>query len=225
MRSKKGVMGAGLMVVVAALLVMAVGASAAFARSEFKWTKTPLSFTGKAGAVTLESESGAVVTCEKSSSVGDLGSATKLEMGVTYEGNCKLVDTNGAINESCPTTTTKELVVEPGEKLGGGTKVGLYFKPASGDVIAEFHCGSAEVKVMGSFACESTPIGTIVTNLGVLCQKTGSGEQEFKTIEIDGKTVNAELKMESTGIFKVVEKVALVSTETLTFSSEIEQTA
>lgn len=229
-RSKsRGAVGIGMAAVVAVLLVMVVGASAAFA-SEWKATSWPISFEGKGGAVTLEAENGNKLTCEASRMGGSFESFTRLKVTLTYSGNCELKSvTPLKIEEGCSTITTKELAVQPGDKLNGGTKAGLSFSPASGEVVAEFTCsGSDKVKgtVKGGFVCESTPIGTPVTKSEIICKQTSAGKQEFTSIVLAGKLTEETLKAESSlSVFKISEKTALSMTESVTWSTPVEQTA
>ena len=227
-RSRSAV-GSSIATAVAMLLVMAIGASAAFARSEFKFSSFPDNFEGKGGRVTIEAEHGSTVTCEKSETKGKMTGFTLLEVAVTYSGNCELKSAEFEFTEKCPTITSSVLLVETVDKLNKGTKAGLYYKPKSG-AIAEFTCEGShkvKVKVTGSVICESTPIAKATTKLEVICKRTAkAGEQEFtEATNSSGKVFTAFLKAEGFPVFGPEEKDALITTEVLTFIAPIEQTA
>lgn len=223
----------GAVVALVALLAMAVGASAAFGYSEFKTSGSfPVTITGKSGKITIESSGGNSLTCEKSAVTGSFTGSTSETAKLTLSGKCEI---NGAIHETCPTLETKNLTGEPGENLGGlvvgkTTKDGILFTPSSG-VIAEYICGSTTYKFVGGFICETAPIGKMTTKGKLVCEQTSAGKQEFTSIEIGGKALEASLKAESNlGVFKSNETLALSAEEELSFTkangeaAEVEQT-
>ncbi|MHB1569460.1 MAG: hypothetical protein ACYC0H_09680, partial [Solirubrobacteraceae bacterium] len=167
----KSIRYVGLLAAAVSALVMATGASAAFA-SEWKLESGqsfPVTVTGKGGKATFESEKGNKVTSNESKSTGELTSATKGTAKVTYSGSCKL---EGTIKASCPTIETKALEVEPLSKLNGGTKTGADYRPASGTEMAKFTCGETEITVTGSVICVSEPVELFETDGEVICKQT-----------------------------------------------------
>jgi hypothetical protein len=227
----KQMIGVLALAAVAAMLVAAVGTSAAGA-SEFKTTGAPTFLGEGLGAATFLSSGLNVVTCEKSHSKGSIENSSLAKVIVTYFGKCELhAETPLKFTEACPTITTKELDIKPISKLNGGTKTGLLFAALSG-TIATFTCtgsNKVEVKVTGSVLCESTPIGKLSFTGKVICKKGAKhGEQEFTSGENTQQkhTVTDELMAESTlGIFKTSEKDSQETTEDVTYSAEVEQTA
>ncbi len=213
----------------AAAMLVAVAAGA----SEWKTTKFPVSFNGSGlGLYKFESEHLNVVSCEKSKTEGSFESSTSEKVTITHEGKCELkVESPLKFSEACPTITTKELNVKPISKLNGGTKTGLLFSAVSGP-IAEFTCTGSNktaLKITGSVLCESNPIGKLSTTSTITCKKGAKhDEQEFtsgeneqtKTKVTDGLTAESTL-----GIFKITEKDSQETTEDVTYSAEIEQTA
>jgi hypothetical protein len=225
----KQMIGALALVAVAAMFV-----AAAAGASEFKTSKFPVSFKGVGLGLNLfQSENNNLIMCNKSSSTGTLESATLAKVTVTYE-TCELKAVSPiSVSEACPNITTKELDIKPISKLNKGTKTGLLFAAVSG-AIAEFTCSGGDkvkVKVTGSVLCESTPIGPpAVTEGKVSCKKKAgvNGEQEFTEGENTQSktTVKDALTAESTlSIFKVTEKDSQETTEDVTYSAAVEQTA
>lgn len=225
-RGAVGVMG---MATVVALLVMATGASAAFGFSEFKTNKWPVSVTGKGGALTLEAEGGGKVTCEKSSMAGMFTSFTLLKIALTLSGKCEVKDT---LFGEFPTCTepikSEELDLSPGE-ISGGSKRGLLFKPASGEVVAKLECHgqkfTTKATVKGALVCENPHPGKLSTTLEIVCADAAPAEQLYTSINVGGTLLSKqELKAEATDLLKITEKDALATTEVVTFGAEVEQT-
>lgn len=213
---------------VAALLVMAVGASTAFAFPEFKSStgKFPVPFKGTGGAAKFESSGKNTVTCEKSKSTGEVKEAISALVTITYEGKCEL---KGIVTEACPSITTKSLLVMPVIDLPGG-KPALLFSAHEG-AVAEFTCtgsNKVKVKVTGSIVCLTEPTGKFVKEGTVTCKKgaaAGSQEDEESENAAKEKTINF-LEAESTlGIFKLKEKDSQETTEKVTYeTAEVEIT-
>jgi hypothetical protein len=229
MRIKLKLMGLFGLVAVAALLAMAIGAFAAGA-SEFKTQSGmfPVSFLGEGlGLSTFLSSGLNSVTCQHSHSKGEVISSTLVKETITYLTGCEV----GPTKLTCPTITTKELLVTPLDKLNGGTKLGLLVLPKSGTIIAEFECtGSSKVKVevSGAVICEGTPGGKLVAQGKVICKAGAThGSQEFTSgTDPTGKTVGGSLTATSTlGIFKISEKDSQATTEDVAYSAAVEQTA
>lgn len=226
----RSIKSSGLVLTAMAILAMTVGASVAFGASEYKTSGSfPVTFTGKSSkASRFESTGKNYVECEKSSSKGEVKSAKEALATVTYEGKCKV---EGVFKGSCEEPiVTKVLKVEPGDKLGpatGGSKVGVLFKPAEGELLAEPTCEGHKLPVKGQLVCENPKPGVSSTSGSVVCKKTGPGTQEFTEIEVFGtKLTKQELKAEATVLgFKITEKDAQETSEELTYSKAVEQTS
>lgn len=221
-----------------AMAVMVVGASAAFGASEFKakggGNPAGITFTGSGNTATFETETKATVTCEKSKSTGKVLSSKEAEVTITYEGKCKLAGA-AAGNGSCSNVTgtenikTETLKGKPGTvPNAAGTKRGLLITGNTKGELAKFTCqGGVTITVTGAVVCESTPVKTLSLTGKVICAKGAkAGEQLFTEIEVEGKQetgkfLEAEGKV---GFIKFLEKDSQVTTETLTYSAEIEQT-
>jgi hypothetical protein len=216
----------------AVFAVSAVGASAAFAVSEFKATSFPVTFTGKGdGLSRFETPSGSTVTCEASSSFGKVLSAFDVDVKITYS-ICSLKATSPiGVTDTCPNVLTKLLLITPVDKLGGGTKTGVLVAAVGGGAITSFTCtgtSTVEVVVKGSVICESQPIGVSTLKGVVACRQGASlGEQEFKTAtNRNGLVTEDFLEAESTlSIFKIKEKDAQITQELITYSAPVEQSA
>jgi hypothetical protein len=218
---------------VAALLAMAVWASAAGA-SEFKTSSFPVSFLGEGlGLSTFKSENDNLVVCHNSHSKGSIESTTLAKATITYLTSCELTaKTPLSFKEACPTITTKELDIKPVSQLNGGTSTGLLFTAASGTELAKFTCSGSnkvELKIKGSIICESTPIGSAVTRGQVICKQEGNeeGAQEFTTATYqESTTVVGEPSAESTlGIFKATEQDSQTTAEDIAYAAAVELTA
>lgn len=236
MRSSKRAFGVGLAVAVVAMLAMTVGASGAFA-SEFQMTRWPIAMSGHSGAVTLQAESGDLITCERSSSTYELGSWSGGHMFFAFTGKCELKAEGPfgeRINESCPTTTSEELRFTTAGDLGGPTvgettKAGILFTGPGNVIVNHFDCGSVEVHVTGSLLCETAVVGKLTYANDYVCKQTSAGGQEFTTAEIQGEgLIEASLGAESSafgGLFKATESDALTMTDEVEFGAPVEQTA
>ena len=226
------------LLVVGPTLVMAIGASPAFATaaSEFlkegKVSPAGLTFTGAGALATFKGAKGSIVTCEKSASSGKIISATEAEVVVTYSGSCELK--KAAVEGSCSNTRnpgeikTEKLTVQPGVISGSGR--GLLFT-ASGDKLAEFTCGSAKAKitVTGGLICEN-PEPKVLSEKGlIVCTQVSGkeGVQSFKSIDLEvGKLIDAHLTAKATifEIFEETEEDAQITNEMVLYSEKIEQT-
>lgn len=217
-----------------AMLVAVMGASAAFGASEFQTNEGALAgttITGTGGAATFETEKGATVTCEHSSSTGKINSALEAEVQVTYSGKCELKGASAGNGACTNPITTKELLVQPGI-IAGGTERGLDFTAST---LAEFECGSfikAKIKVTGSAICESRgsnvgPSSVYLKTGEVVCAKgTKAGEQLYTSINIAGTADEGDFltaEGESFGI-KTTEKDSQTTTESLTYGKSMRQT-
>jgi hypothetical protein len=211
----------------AALLAMAVGASA-YASAGFKTHSGtfPVEFLGEGGAYRFESAGKDTVTCENSHSKGSIVSSTLAKVTITYLNKCEL---KGIISETCPTITTKELLITPLDALNGGAKLGWLFVPRSGTELANFTCtgsGKTNVKITKAVVCESTPGGVMVTKGQVICRKGSSaGEQQFTSgTSPTGAVLVGTLTAEATlGFFKITEKDSQETTENVTYKEAVEQ--
>jgi hypothetical protein len=218
----------------AAMLVAAMGTSAAGA-SEFKSAGGfPVTFLGEGvGRSTFLSENLNLVTCENSHAKGSVENSKLATTTITYLTKCELHSVSPTqFNEACPTITTNKLDVVPLSKLNGGALTGVLVLPFTGSELASFTCtgsNKVNVKVKGSVICESTPIGPPeVTKGEVICRPgTVHGTQQFSSGTAPaGNTVSSGLIAESTlSIFKITEKDSQTTTEQLTYSKAIEQTS
>lgn len=231
-RFRRRAVGASAIAAVTAALAMAIGASASYGYSEFQLeTGGSAGITGSGGAVTLSSTSGNQVTCEKSSTTGGYEGATELTMIVTYSGcHAEGPEVSGA----CTNVTGKEeiktttLSAEPGEKIGGGSGVGVRFTNAKGE-FAKFKCEQtplgAEVAVTGELICEN-PNGGLSSpysyTMEIVCAESASGHQKFKEIEVAGTSYKGQEL--TVPLFGLREESALAMTESMTFSKRIRQT-
>jgi hypothetical protein len=221
-----GVLG---LLTVVAMIVMAVGASAAFAGglSEFKGNTTKNTFHGVGGLATFTSEKGTTVMCNTSLSTGEVTSAQSAKLVVTYSGNCKLANApigNGACESPIKTEELKATPIVIAGMLSSNR--GLLILPASGSEIAKFKCGSVSVKVKGGVICEDEPnTGKPGTKGKVTCaQGTKNGEQLYTSGESVDKTVSTSLTAEATDIFTLTEKDSQATEEAVTYLESIEQT-
>jgi hypothetical protein len=221
---KRG-LGVGLIVAVAAMLVMAVGTGAAFGYSEFKTTNWPDHFKGEGGAATFQAENGGTITCEKSSTAGVWESFTLLKVVVSFSGKCEIKSpiVNGACAEPL---ATNELDLEPGE-IGGGSNRGVLFKPARARAteMANGDCGGVAIKITGALVCEDNPnTGKPSTMLKIACADAAPAQQLYTSIDVKGTVLSKqELSGQSIeGVFNG--QAALATNETLTFEYPVEQT-
>src|SRR6266850_5279563 len=213
---------------VAALLVTAMGASAAFGFSEWLAAgganPNGITITGKGGAARFESKGGNVIKCEESASTGTFKGTTEASTVVEYTKNCKISGTlNGACTEPIKTETLTAL---PGTIATAASGRGLLLLPAAGTVMAKVTCAGTKITVEGGVVCESEPVKKLSTTGKVICKEKlnakgeeEKGVQQFTEIEVGGKNEKDELI--ANAIF-IKEKDAQVTTETLTFSKEIE---
>lgn len=231
----KGIRYVGMLSAAVAMLFMATGASAAFG-SEFqtagKGNPAGVTFTGKGGAATFETEKGTTVTCEKSASSGKLLNGLEAEVtSIKYTGKCTI----SIGSAECESTgagkgniTTNTLVVQPGTEIGNKKTRLQDVSAKSGGTLVEFTCGSIKVKVTKSVICENTKPESGVTTTLVCAKKAGGkdGEQKFVEMERDNKEVVKnflEAEAEVAGI-KLKEKDSQTTSETLEFSEAIQQT-
>ncbi len=217
---------------VAAFALSAVAATAAFGFSEFNSkgnAKAPnpegIKTEGKGGKAFFESTGGEKVECEKSTSKGEYKSKTEARViEIKYEGKCELIGSL-AKGKCTEPIKVKELTVTPGTQ---SSKTVLWFKPTAGTTapLAEFECGGAKIKVLGSVICQDLKpaLGT-KTEIG--CKQVSAGKQEFTEGEFLG-TIQKEkfLEAEATsGFFKLKEHDAQNTTEVVTLTGgEVEQT-
>jgi hypothetical protein len=220
---------------VVAIIAMAVGASAAFGFSEFKFAsggKFPINFHGVnaiGGLATFTTEKGATIMCKDSLTNGAVESSTAAKFTATYTGDCLLQNTPPKVGEGACTEPikTEELKAEP-ITLSNGNKRGLLIQPAkAGGIVAQFTCGSVKVKVEGGVICEDEPnTGKPATTGKVICsQGSKTGEQEFTSGEALGGTVSGiSLTAEATDLFTFTEKDSQATKEEVSYSAAIEQT-
>jgi len=225
-----------------AAMVMSVGASAAFAASEFQTNEGALegtTITGTGGTATFETEKGATVTCEHSSSTGEINGPFEGHVTVTYSGKCtlaKAIAGNGACTEPIK---TEQLTVQPGTIAAGAgvvepTERGLDFS-ASGP-LAKFECGSgltkASITVTGSLICESRgknvgPTSEFLKTGEVVCESgPNHGEQLYTSINVDGTNITEDFLTADGEVFgiKTTEKDQQETVEHLTFGKAGRQT-
>jgi hypothetical protein len=224
-----------------AMLVMAVGASSAFA-SEFTLegggSIAGVTFSG-VGTIPPEFETsgGAKVTCEKSESTGKVLNSKEAETVATFTESTgkKECEINGGLagHATCgKSIVTEKLTIEPVEIGGTGSKRGVVLsnKKEEKGVMAKFTCTGTvgNVVVKGRLVCESkgANVGnnTVYENKGeVVCEKgTKAGEQLFTKITNSSEVF--ELKAEAGTIFKLTEKDAQITTEKLMYSANVKQT-
>ncbi len=223
----------GLLAVVA-MIVMAVGASAAFGFSEFKFAsggKFPITFHGVGGLATFTSEKGTTVMCKNSLSSGSVETSAKAKLTVTYSGDCLIRNTPLKVSEGACTEPikTEELQAAPITITGMlSSNRGLLILPATaGGPVAKFTCGSIKVTVTGGVICEDEPnTGKPATTGKVTCaQGTTNGAQLYTSGESLGKTVSGiSLTAEATDVFTFTEKDSQATEEAVTYSAAIEQT-
>lgn len=230
-RFRRRAVGTGLIVAATAALVMAVGASASYGYSEFQVEGSGAAISGSGGTATLNSTSGDQVTCEKSSMVGEYEGDMELTTIVTYSGcHGEGPDVSGA----CTNVTgkeeikTAELTVEPGEKLGGGSGVGVRFTQAKKE-LAKFKCEKttlgSEVVVTGELVCENPNGGLSAPysyTMEIVCAESAAGHQKFKEIEIGNTSYKSQELI--VPLFGLRDESALATTENMTFSKRIRQT-
>jgi hypothetical protein len=206
-----------------ALLVTAIGASAAFGLSEWLAaggaSPAGIKITGKGGTAVFESTGKNKIECEKSESSGEFKGVFEASALVKYKGNCKI---SGKLNGNCnEPIETESLIALPGTIAAAGSGRGLLLLPASGTVMAKPVCAGITITVEGGVVCETKPIGKLSTSGEVNCRETAAGVQQFKEIEVNDKNEKDELI--ANAIF-TKENDAQVTVETLTYSSEVEQT-
>src|SRR6266850_4863350 len=127
---------------VAALLVTAMGASAAFGFSEWLAAgganPNGITITGKGGAARFESRGGTVIKCDESASTGTFKGTTDASTVVEYKKNCKISGVlNGACNEPIK---TEQLIALPGTIATAKNGRGVLLSPAAGEVMAKLTC-------------------------------------------------------------------------------------
>jgi len=210
------------LVAVAALLVTAVGASSAFGFSEWLGVggANPAGITikGAGGKAFFESAGKNKIECEKSESTGEFKGVKEASALVKYKGKCEI---SGKLNGKCnePIETT-ELIALPGTIAAAASGRGALFLPASGAVMAKPVCAGVTITVEGGLVCETEPAKKLSLNGKVICRETAAGVQQFTEIEVGGKNEKDELI--ANAIF-TKEKDAQVTTETLTYNKEVEQ--
>ncbi len=235
----KRIIGVLVLPALAAMLVAAaVGtpAAGAFVASEFKSASFPVTSLGEGlGASKFLSENLNSVTCQNSHGKGEVKGKADATGTITYLTGCELVVENSSIGkfkESCPTITTKELLIVPLSLLNlNSANAGVLVLPVTGTELANFTCtgsNKVNVKVLGSVICESTPTGKLSFEGEIVCKEGAKhGEQQFTDGKNpQGKLVESKLTAETTafGIFKTTEKDAQITTENLKYSQELEQT-
>jgi hypothetical protein len=223
-----------------AVFAMGVSTSAAFgAGSEFQAgtgkEAKGTTFTGSGGVATFQATGGSKITCEKSTSSGEIEGPFKAHVTVTYTGKCKLEGENAGECEKGE-VKTEPLTVQPGDDIGGGglgKEAGLRFSPKSGTVLAKPKCGALKVtiEVKGHLVCETKEAGILKETGEAVCaekenakKEVEKGIQKFTQISIEGGAPLTGQELTATAPFKETEKEAQITTEKLKFSQPIKQT-
>jgi hypothetical protein len=222
---------------VVAMIVMAVGASAAFGFSEFKpgtGGKFPIAFHGLGGLATFTSAEGTTITCHHSLTSGEVLSSTLADLKAKYTSDCLIENTPLGVEEGAECggskIETNALDVKPITITGHlSSNRGLLIQPAtSGGAIAKFSCGGIAVEVKGGVICEDVPnTGKPSTSGLVTCAQNGTknGEQLYTSGEVLGTNVSkVSLTAEAKDIFTFTEKDSQATEETVTYAEPIEQT-
>ncbi|HST33082.1 MAG TPA: hypothetical protein VLJ80_06125 [Solirubrobacteraceae bacterium] len=165
-----GLTGMAAMWAVAATAVAASPAVAALP----EFSNTGITFSGTAGAGTLETKSGTKVTCTAGKSTGTITGVKTVSKIVITETGCKssgfACQTPKAASGELVTT---ELTGTLGDINASKKEVGVKLAPTAGGKFIEFECvgGIIKVQVTGSGICPVTPINTETTKFNFTCKQ------------------------------------------------------
>jgi hypothetical protein len=227
------------LVLVAMFAMSALVVSAASAAApEFKPVPTKKKFTDKSGTSKLIAPGGIVISCQTSTSKGEItGVKTVGNVAVTYA-SCTAKTKTAECPAKSPESTvagtiiTEKIKTAKANPLSGelgtttvGTKVGEALKPATGEIFTEIE-GTCIVKtaVTGSVIGEVTPINSkkITGELVFRAEPPGSTKQQIQSCS--GGTVIILCNSESDILEAFGGSASLESKDEIRFEEELEVT-
>jgi hypothetical protein len=188
----------GLCLVAAFALSAIVATSAMAAKHE---NKGPIKYKSSSGIAFLEIEGGGKVECKTSTAAGEITSATAGTVTATFVGCETLEKKCASAGQTAGTIVTNLLATSTGYVNKAKAEVGTDFKPASGEVLAEFTCKGAAPptvvnRVKGSVIGRLAPPNEMSTTSKSDLKNSG-GKQEVEKFEGGPKdTLIAEISVE-----------------------------
>jgi hypothetical protein len=207
----------GLCCIAVLALCATVTASASAALPEF--LPSPMPFTAKSGATTLETVSKAKITCISDTATGEVTGPKTGTVTIKLSG-CELVTLGLACNTvGAPPgeITTVSLLMTLGYINGPKKEVGLDLSTATGGPLLEFVCGPLKVIVEGSAIGKVTPVNKLIKPPGHFTLKFAQSTGKQKPTHFESGPIDV-LSTSFGGPFL---ESGLASTDTLAFPAPL----
>lgn len=188
-------------------------ASASAALPEF--VPSPMPFTAKSGAVSLETVSKAKISCTSDTATGEV-TGPKAGTATIKLSGCELVTlglTCNTVGAPPGEITTVSLLMALGYISAPKKEVGLDLSTATGGPLMEFVCGPLKVLVEGSVIGKVTPVNKLIKPPAHFTLKFAQSAGKQKPTHFESGPVDV-LSTSFGGPFL---ESGLVSTDTVTF--------